>query len=316
MGTQASMHTDLALELREDLEEQKEIREQGYEVTERLHGNGRIRETRIHIISVSAAEKLQKPPGNYITLEGVDLSENDEEVHREMSRQIAVHLKKLLGDARHVLIAGLGNRDVTPDALGPMVTEQILITRPWKTEEEFRRKEFHQKMRVSTAIAPGVYAQTGMETEEILSAVVSKIHPDRMVVIDALAARSLDRLNRTVQICDTGIAPGAGVGNRRREITEVTMGIPVIAIGVPTVISIPALAGEIAESVLQVMPQEQQEAYLKRYQKGGKYALLSSLLDKRLFDYFFTPKEIDTSVQRMSQTIAEGINCVIGENKG
>lgn len=316
MTMQASMHTDLALELQEDLEQKNEREEKGYEVTERLHGNGQIRETRIRITSVCAARKLQKPVGNYITLEGINLPENDEEFHREMSRQIALHLRKLLGDAGHILIAGLGNRDVTPDALGPLVTEQLLVTRPWKMEEDLQNQKFHQEMCVSTAIAPGVFAQTGMETEEILSAVVNKVRPDRMIVIDALAARSLDRLNRTVQICDTGIAPGAGVGNRRREITEATMGVPVIAIGVPTVISIPALAGEIAQELLQVLPAEERKDYEKRYQQGGRYALLASLLDKRLFDYFFTPKEIDTSVQRISHTIAEGINLVISEKKG
>lgn len=315
----------------------REEKGQGFRVERREQNGGRLREIVITIEDDRGERIFGKPRGVYITLEGVNLAENDGAFHEEMSALLAKHLERLLGEREKVLIAGLGNRDVTPDALGPLVVDNLLIT------GHLGEVSFFEKMRSSMAVAPGVMAQTGMETREILQGIIGRTKPEALVVIDALAAKTAERLNRTVQISDAGIAPGAGVGNERREISEKTMGIPVIAIGVPTVISIPAVAGDILSAVLTADKTEESSAGSGQVARGAdgirmtghlregeeekelsqgteaflrwtdrqRYEFLSQRLPKELFGLFVTPKEIDESVKRISYTISEGINRVI-----
>ena len=237
-------HTDLALELKDELEESPEEQQafDGIKIQQERIGERGLQETVIEIDSEEGEKQLGKPRGIYVTLEGENMAGNDGSFHEEMSECLAKRLKSLLSGKRKLLFIGLGNGEVTPDALGPLVIKNLFITRHltgWKEIEGCP---------AVAALAPGVMAQTGMETGEIVEGIVKKIHPDALVVIDALAAKSSERLNRTIQISNTGIAPGSGVGNHRNEITEKTMGIPVIAIGVPTVISIPSLACDIMEA--------------------------------------------------------------------
>jgi spore protease len=152
-----------------------------------------------------------------------------------------------------------------------------------------------------------VMAQTGMETGEIVEGIVKKIHPDALIVIDALAAKSSERLNRTIQISNTGIAPGSGVGNQRNEITEKTMGVPVIALGVPTVISIPSLACDIMDSFCASQGEKMEDTF-SSWPESEKYRFLGEILDAKLWELFVTPKEIDEAVKRISYTLSEGIN--------
>ena len=330
-------HTDLALELQEELEPE-EIQEQkgeqrepcggeketvekgrtqqdsrtfgnGIRVEKRKRDGGRVKEVIIHITSKEGERILGKPKGVYITLEGVDLAENDGAFHEEMSALLARHLEKLLGSRKRILVAGLGNREVTPDALGPLVVKNLFVTRHL---EEY---SFSGKMRASMAIAPGVMAQTGMETGEILKGIIDKTEPEALLVIDALAAKTSERLNKTIQICDTGIAPGAGVGNERKEISEKTMGLPVIAVGVPTVISVPAMAGDIMQSFFRSMGDEKMLAVYDAWPDKEKYRFMARSLRKELFGLFVTPKEIDASIKRISYTISEGINRVIARKQ-
>ena len=193
-----------------------------------------------------------KPVGTYLTLEVPDMASADDGYHREISETLAGFLEKYVeneetknrnadNEKEHskekgcsILTVGLGNREVTPDALGPYVVDQLNITR--HMVQEYGRYGVEEESRIVSAIVPGVMAQTGMETAEIVQGVVKETKPDMILVIDALAARSSKRLNRTIQISDAGIHPGAGVGNHRSVITKETMGIPVIAIGVPTVV--------------------------------------------------------------------------------
>lgn len=300
-------HTDLAMELQEELEKEGGAisRFNGITIKKRTFPDSRLREVIITVDNEEGEKLLGKPRGTYITLEGEDLSKNDGDFHENMSRCFASHLKTLLGSREKILFVGLGNMEVTPDSLGPLVVQNLLITRHLNEMEYFR------KMRSSMAIAPGVMAQTGMETGEILKGIVQKVHPEAMVVIDALAAKTSERLNRTIQISNAGIAPGSGVGNHRNEISAATMGIPVIAVGVPTVISIPAIAGDIIESVLISMGDVR---LLERYEAWSdreKYRFMAETLREELFGLFVTPKEIDESVKRISYTISEGINQVI-----
>lgn len=301
------IHTDLALELQEELEKESGEwkKHSGITIKKRDIPGSEIKEIVINVENEDGEKLLGKPQGHYVTLEGTDLSKNDGEYHEEMSRCLSTHLEKFLQDKETVLFVGLGNREVTPDSLGPLVIQNLLMTRHLKEMKYFK------KMRTSMALVPGVMAQTGMESGEILEGIVQKTQPDAMVVIDALAAKSFERLNCTVQLCDTGIAPGSGVGNHRNEISAETMGIPVIALGVPTVISIPAIAGDIMQSVIRYFGDRKLMRQYEKWQDREKYHFMAEALPEKLYGLFVTPKEIDESVKRISYTISEGINRVI-----
>ena len=223
--------TDLALELKEE----KNIgsAQSGIIVKTRIDTTNHVKETKIIIKNKKGEDSLGKPKGPYITIEAKDLSTNDGSFHKEMSEALFLNKKE------KILIAGLGNADVTADSLGPKVVNNLYSTRHLQ-KEGIGNYQFEL-----SAIAPGVMAQTGIETSEILESLADRIKPDVVIVIDALAARSYSRLNKTIQISDTGIAPGSGVGNHRNEITQHTIGVPVLAIGVPTVISVPAIIHDV-----------------------------------------------------------------------
>lgn len=272
--------TDLALELKEE----KNIgsAESGIIVKTRIDTANHIKETKILIPNKKGERSLGKPKGSYITIEAGDLSSNDGSFHKEMSEALFLNLRQLLGKRKKILIAGLGNANVTADSLGPKVVNNLCITRHLQ-KEGIGKYQFEL-----SAIAPGVMAQTGIETSEILESLAAKIKPDVLIAIDALAARSSSRLNKTIQISDTGIAPGSGVGNHRNEITEHTIGVPVFAIGVPTVISVPA----IIHDLFGEQPVE------NGYEN----------IDEEFISMHVTPKNIDESMKRISYTISEGIN--------
>lgn len=272
--------TDLALELKEE----KNIgsTESGIVVKTRIDTANHIKETKIIIKNKKGEMSLGKPKGSYITIEAKDLSSNDGSFHKEMSEALFLNLKEMLGKRKRILIAGLGNANVTADSLGPKVVNNLCITRHLK-KEGIGKYQFEL-----SAIAPGVMAQTGIETSEILESLAAKIKPDVLIAIDALAARSSSRLNKTIQISDTGIAPGSGVGNHRNEITEHTIGVPVFAIGVPTVISVPAIIHDLIG----------EESLNNKYEN----------VDEEFISMHVTPKNIDESMKRISYTISEGIN--------
>ena len=272
--------TDLALELKEE----KNIgsAESGIIVKTRIDTANHIKETKIIIKNKKGEISLGKPKGSYITIEAKNLSSNDGSFHKEMSEALFLNLKEMLGKRKKILIAGLGNANVTADSLGPKVVNNLCITR------HLEREGIGEYQYELSAIAPGVMAQTGIETSEILESLAAKIRPDVLIAIDALAARSSSRLNKTIQISDTGIAPGSGVGNHRNEITQHTIGVPVLAIGVPTVISVPAIIHDVF----------------------GEKSLenVSENIDEEFISMHVTPKNIDESMKRISYTISEGIN--------
>ena len=268
--------TDLALELKEE----KNIgsAQSGIIVKTRIDTTNHVKETKIIIKNKKGEDSLGKPKGTYITIEAKDLSTNDGSFHKALF----LNLKEMLNKKKKILIAGLGNADVTADSLGPKVVNNLYITRHLQ-KEGIGNYQFEL-----SAIAPGVMAQTGIETSEILESLADRIKPDVVIVIDALAARSYSRLNKTIQISDTGIAPGSGVGNHRNEITQQTIGVPVLAIGVPTVISVPAIIHDVF----------------------GEKSLenVSENIDEEFISMHVTPKNIDESMKRISYTISEGIN--------
>ena len=281
---QFQVRTDLALEARERFDEDAEIR--GVSVEEQYDEKRDIRLTKVFIESENGAKAMGKPVGVYITLEAPKLSEEDKDYHREVSETLADCLRELLGTGkeRSVLIVGLGNREVTPDALGPEVVGNLRITRP--LVREYGSAAFGtERVHLISGIVPGVMAQTGMETLEIVRGVVEETKPDVVVAIDALAARSTKRLNRTIQISDAGIHPGSGVGNHRHSLTRETIGVPVIAIGVPTVVDAATIVYDAVRDRNAVPP--------------------------GLNTMFVTPKDIDETIKSLSFTISEALNIAL-----
>ena len=192
-------------------------------------------------------------------------------------------------------VVGLGNRDVTPDALGPDVIANLCITRHVIQEYGVQGMGEMHRHRIS-GIVPGVMAQTGMETLEIIKGVVQEIHPDVIFAVDALAARSVRRLNRTIQITDTGIIPGSGVGNHRNGLTEETLGVKVIGIGVPTVVDAATIVQDSMANLLDTLEESEKKEFLEE------------MIAPALYSMFVTPKDVDETVKRLSFTISEGLN--------
>ncbi len=296
---QFQIRTDLALEATESRSEERQLRGvsiEEYDVMEDVHIS------KVVIMSKNAAKSMGKPTGTYITLEAPDLQESDEDYHREISEELAKQLRSVLpdiGNEKSILVVGLGNRDVTADALGPSTVDNLFITR--HIIREYGKQAYHaSKMHQISALVPGVMAKTGMETAEIIKGVIKVTEPDIVIVIDALAARSVKRLNRTVQITDTGIHPGSGVGNHRNALTKESLGIPVIAIGIPMVVD----AGTIVCDALEKLSQEYDE---------GKASLdyFRNNADTQLHNMYVTAKNIDETTKRLSFTLSEAINIAL-----
>lgn len=298
------VRTDLALEARESISEaDNELR--GVRVEEYYHEEDDIRVTKVMIDTKNAAKAMGKPVGIYVTMEAPAMVEPDEDYHREISARLAEELKGLLPDAekeQSVLVVGLGNREVTADALGPQVVDNLFITR--HIVKEYGKAAYNcDRMNQVSALEPGVMAKTGMETAEIVKGVVGETAPDVLIVIDALAARSTKRLNRTIQITNTGIQPGSGVGNHRNALTMESLGVPVIAIGIPTVVDAATIVGDALDKLLE----EDEDPASARYREKQK------LNFAELNNMYMTGKDIDAVIKRVSYTVSEGINIAIGE---
>ena len=303
-----NIRTDLALEEKERFESDQ-VEVQGVVLEEEYDKEREIRVTTV---------RMGKPVGTYLTIEAPNLSSPDEGIHREVSEELAKYLievmKKIIPESEHdkeVLVIGLGNRQATPDALGPYVADNLNVTR--HIVKEYGKYAALEEMNcVVSAIVPGVMAQTGMETAEIIKGVVRETKPDLLIVIDALAARNSRRLNRTIQIADTGINPGSGVGNYRNAITKETIGVPVIAIGVPTVVDAVTIVSDTMENLLSALETSESlkgvGLVLGGYSEAEKYELIKELIAPNLNSMFMTPKDIDETVKRLSYTISEGLN--------
>lgn len=270
--------------------------------------------TTVRIETENGAKAMGKPKGTYITLEASAMGEEDEDYHREISGKLAEVLRQLVDIHREdvsILVAGLGNRMVTPDALGPQVADNLCITRHIIKEFGKYAYEDADVCRISS-IVPGVMAQTGMESREIIAGIIEEVKPDYLIVIDALAARSTKRLGRTIQITDTGINPGSGVGNHRHSITKETIGIPVIAIGIPTVVEAATIVHDSMTALINALAQSESMKSLQSswetLDEMEHRSLIRELLSPQLNNMFVTPKDIDAAIKQMSYTVSEGIN--------
>ncbi len=292
------VRTDLALEARESIgKAEEELR--GISVEEYDKEEIQVHITRVVISSKNGAKAMNKPMGNYITLEAPAMQEADEDYHREISEELARQIKSILPGAdaeQSILVVGLGNRDVTADALGPGVVDNLFVTR--HIVKEYGKAAYSkERMNMVSGIVPGVMAATGMEAAEIVKGVVEQTKPDLILVVDALAARSTKRLNRTIQVTDTGIQPGSGVGNHRNALTRDNLGVPVIAVGVPTVVDAATIVVDAIEKLQKELPETDRV-----------FGTDSIRTMSELNNMYVTGKNIDEIVKRLSFTISEALN--------
>nr|WP_296267954.1 GPR endopeptidase [uncultured Merdimonas sp.] len=310
-----SIRTDLALEQKERFEADN-VEIPGVILEEHQDEEREIKITTVKIETENGAKIMKKPVGTYVTMEAPGMAVPDEDYHREIAEELSRYLRRFLKtDDRKkdysVLVAGLGNRKVTPDALGPYVVDNLNISRHI-VKEYGKYAMGEEKVQMVSAVVPGVMGQTGMETVEIIRGIVKETKPDLLIVIDALAARSSRRLNRTIQISDAGIHPGSGVGNYRNGITRETVGIPVIAIGVPTVVDAATIVNDTMENLIRALESSETlrgvGVVLQGYNAAEKYELVKELISPHLHGLFVTPKDIDETVKRISYTISEALN--------
>lgn len=309
-----SVRTDLALEAKEIVQKEGNLKKiPGVEVEE--IEDDEIKVTKVMVMNDEGEKLMKRPKGTYITIDIPKHVHYDSDLMDKVSVFVANEIKGLIKmeDNMTALIVGLGNWKVTPDSLGPKVISKLMITRHLK---EMVPDSIDEGIRPVCAISPGVLGITGIETFEIVKGVVDKIKPNLIVCIDALASRKLERVNATIQIGNTGISPGAGIGNHRMEISEKTLGVPVIAIGIPTVVHAATMANDAIDLLLDEMITASDQGsdfynMLKTIDKGEKQALISKLLDNYVGDIVVTPKDIDIVVESASKVIANGINIAL-----
>ena len=282
--------TDLAMESRGAQPEQ----------TQTLPGG--IERTVVTIRDAQTAKALGRPVGVYVTLSCPQRMSIELGTRRALSEALGQAIAGMLpGACRTVLVAGLGNRTVTPDALGPRTVERVLVTRHM---DGCLPQDVSERLRSVCAAAPGVLGVTGIETAEVLRGMVAHVRPDAVIVVDALAARSSQRICSTIQVADTGITPGSGVGNHRKALTRETLGIPVIAVGVPMVV----YASTIARDAMGYLGAADGASEADEERLAS---CVEQVVSKRLGDLIVTPREVDALVERMAGIVAEGINLAL-----
>ncbi len=306
------IRTDLAVEEKESFPGSGgEVK--GVSLREWRKAFSKIKLTEVVILDEQGAKAMGKPVGAYVTMEARALTKGDEDYHREVAGELSMQLKKMVKELKkkgkipdkkdiHALVVGLWNPSVTPDSLGPKVLGNLKVNRNMDEGEDA----------VLSGIVPGVMAQTGMETAEILKGIIHETKPELVIAIDALAARSIRRLGTTIQLTNTGIHPGSGVGNHRHSLTMESLGIPVLAIGVPTVVgaaaivhdTIAALSGTLASH----METQEMGDFLDHLNPDEQYQLICELLEPEFGSLYVTPPDIDLTVKRLSYTISEGIH--------
>lgn len=310
--------TDLAIEISDAirLDKDEDYQIPGVEIASKSEEAGAIKVTRVRIMDEEGEKQMGKPKGDYITIECPGIKENNPSLHEKvidvLSQAIHSLLPQVEGRALNVLVIGLGNRYATPDTLGPKVVNQVFVTRhvALKAPEIIEDDVAHL-----SAFAPSVMGLTGIETAEIIKGVAENVKPDCLIAIDALAAREVSRINSTIQISDTGISPGAGVGNKRKELNASTIGCKVIAVGVPTVVDTATLVADTLDAIVQHMMKEAAHSplydLLQGLNKEEHYQLVKETLQPEVSELFVTPKEIDEIMEYLASIISNGINIAV-----
>lgn len=268
--------------------------------------------TTVDVINENGVAVVNKPIGKYITMELHGLEYITEENKQEIIQSLAEQIKILVGDnIKSIMVVGLGNRDVTPDALGPKVISYVNVTRHLL---KYAKDLMEPGTREISSMSPGVMGTTGIETEEIIEAVTKNVKPDILIAIDSLASMSVSRVGKTIQLGNTGITPGGGIDNKRQGLSKETLSIPVIAIGVPTVVDMATITNEAIDKLLDQAKYENQnysnnkqyEGVYRIFEEGGRYNMIANTLNTE--NYIVTPKEIDKIIDTISEIIASSIN--------
>lgn len=353
-----SVRTDLAVEAREMLIAERSKSVQHEKDLSQIEGviikEKEVNDMKISLVEITkeGEEAIGKKAGRYLTIEVIGIRGQDTELQKQVGEVFAeefAHFLKMLGISEDAscLVVGLGNWNVTPDALGPQVCENLLVTRHlYQLQPESMDKGF----RPVSALAPGVMGLTGIETSDIIMGVVEKTKPDFVIAIDALASRSIERVNSTIQVSDTGIHPGSGVGNKRKELSKETLGVPVIAIGVPTVVDAVSITSDTIDYILKHFGKEMREggrpsralapagmSFGKRKKltdddlpeethrktflgmigtlpEEEKRKLIYEVLSPLGHNLMVTPKEVDVFIEDMSNLIANGLNAALHQS--
>ena len=305
-----NFRTDLALERREIFRKNNNLEEiDGIEI-ENKEIDPNLKVTKVDITNQNGEQAIGKPIGTYITIDIQKLRLAEEAEIQKSAEILSEELKEIINkhieSKDDILVVGLGNIYVTPDSLGPKVINDIDVTRHII---KYLPQYIDENSRPVSAISPGVLGTTGIETLEILEGVVKEIKPKLLIVIDALASRSIERISSTIQLSDTGIVPGAGVGNTRKELTEETLGVPVIAIGIPTVVEAATIAADSLDLFIQkIQEQAKSNDFLNKLQEEDKYEMIKEVLAPNDYNFIVTPKEIDELIENMKDVVARGIN--------
>lgn len=301
-----AIRTDLALEAQEifvQCSEEKAEKIDG--VDSDVEKIGSITKTKIRIINENGERALGKPKGTYITIEAPEIK-YDTEVYEKVCMLLADEIREMAKPDKNTktLVAGLGNRNITPDALGPEVISHLMVTNHMK---EKMADFLSDDITSVSAISPGVLGTTGIETSKIIKGIISEIKPDLVIAVDALASRSIDRISTTVQVSDCGINPGSGVNNKREGLNEETLGVKVISIGVPTVVD----AATIASDCIDMVERKTQTAKINDELRSE---MIRNTISQNIGVLMVTPKDIDSVIDKTAKTIANGINLALHKN--
>ena len=306
-----NFRTDLASERRDIYQKANQVKGEldGIE-SEKEEIDENIKVERVKITNKNGQNAIGKPIGNYITIDVKKLKIAQEDEIQKAAETLSKELKKVIDthiDSQgEVLVVGLGNIYVTPDSLGPKVINEIEVTRHIIN---YLPQYVEEGTRMVSAISPGVLGTTGIETMEILKGIVDNTKPKLLIVIDALASRSIERISSTVQLSDTGIVPGAGVGNTRAEISKETLGIPVVAIGIPTVVETAVLVNDCLDLLIGKLQDEaKSNDQLNKLKEQDNYEEIKEALVPQDYNLIVTPKEIDDLIENMKEIVARGIN--------
>lgn len=294
------IRTDLAMEA-----ENIEQRIPGVFVHNETIAKG-IERVSVNISSKEGEQALGKKIGTYVTIHAGALAQGDAQTDEDCSKVLAEEIKKMAAGTAfgNTLVVGLGNRMVTPDALGPAVCDSVFVTRHI---HEYAPQEVDERLGVVSAISPGVLGVTGIETGEIIEGVVSRLKPSLIIAVDSLASRSIERVRTTIQLSDTGIAPGAGIGNKRKAIDRQTLGVPVIALGVPLVVYAATIAHDLINATMEKTKTEEKT-------KNDLNRILSALTQQEEAEMIVTLKEIDKVVEDLARIIADALNIALHKN--
>jgi spore protease len=307
-----NINVDLALEAQEIIQGKSGQEIPGVRVDREKYDFAAV--TIVNVEEKSAEAVMGKPVGTYITIESPVIKNNDPEAHHQIGEILAAQLIKLfnLPEGASVLLVGLGNWNATPDALGPKVVSMTMVTRHIFN---YAPQELRPGMRKVSALAPGVLGITGIETAEIIRGVVEKTGPDLVIAIDSLGARNVSRIGTTIQIANTGVNPGSGVGNQRKALNMETLGIPVVAIGVPTVVNAAVIAKDTVDLFMEQL-RNNQTVYnvVSTLNPNVSSQVIEKILEPFGGHLMVTPKEIDDLIERASKIIAGGITKALHPN--